>query len=46
MQKFTIYNGSSEVLLYETTISDEAVAKTCVGHANTTSCYVRLNTHF
>ncbi|KAK5168607.1 uncharacterized protein LTR77_005916 [Saxophila tyrrhenica] len=39
-QKFSIFNGTTESFLYETTISDEDVARSCVGHVNTTSCYM------
>lgn len=39
-QSFMAFNGSSEVIKYETVISDSEVAKTCTGHVKTTECYL------
>lgn len=37
---FTIYNGSTETLKYETVMTDNNVANTCAGNVNTTKCYL------
>ena len=40
VNSFKVQNGSTESLTYDTTISDESVARTCKGHVNATRCWL------